>query len=371
MAHEVKEDTARDLARVGIPFWLEEEPEPPLELWGLDSFVDSKATDLFPTEPLRITDVPGRPLFFEFAHQLSKGREIRVTTSASQILGSPIVMVEIRDNPLPLDAWIEDARRALGLRKRVPGERIVCHAYPRFGLLVPGKPDRIYDFMYRSVIEVIEETRGHEQTWSPLDRIRNLEEAVSAWQRSANALLVGRWQSFGDLRAKTAAVKPEIRKGKIPVELEPQNNPAYCSPATATMILWYLGFKEVIQEHLADRMETIYKGSPGDGTTPDGELKGYRDIFQGEYSVIRDENPQFARVRSEILELPKKGRPLKIGSNIGQAKHARAIAGWKAGPHGEDIYVCDPLPVRSASGGGRRRWEAWKQWTHTDLLYFQ
>jgi hypothetical protein len=317
----------------------------------------SGAINPLPEDGIKIFDVRGRPLFYEFALTLLNGKQLRAHPAADQLLGVPVLNTSIGD-PLPITTMAtraEQVARDNGLTVLPGPERLTCYSYPKLGLLCTDREGvrKVIDIAEHTVIPVsdsreieISDRSDLLTTWSPLD--------VPAGPTQADVMrdFQARSEMLNDVEGDAAEdqsghrVLPEM-------VLFGQKTPVFCAVASAQMILNFLGVEKE-QDEIAQIMQT----GPAGSTTPN-QVAAYGTLSGNRFKGILQQPPTFEQLQNEI----NAHRPVKSGV-IG---HARVAAGWRITqvegmPPLQEIFVFDPWPVPSPAAGvngGHIYWEPW------------
>lgn len=368
--YTVTKEETRAYAQQSIPFFFTLGTEFVNSNWSVDRLRGlNDGVFAFSDEVLDIYDISGLLVFRDYRASISAGGELRVRVAGNRVLGAAIVSIGVHDNPLDIDSRLDKARSIFEQNKVTGIESVVCHAYPRLGLLRSEASSKfLVDLMDFSFLNITPGAPGQDVVWSVLERIPEnaILLQVDTWEREKNALLQGEWRNLDDLELTIASLKNSIARAELNVHLLPQTHPWSCVPATGSMILNYFGFC-TSESALIVAMKTVSNvGNPaGLGTDLKNELKGYQDVTAAKKFIVSSAAPpRFDLVTGSIVA-DGKGFPVKIGAIIKGAKHARAVAGWQSGPQGNFIYLNDPLPL----GHGDFYKEHWLQYLHTDLVF--
>ncbi|HEX3525821.1 MAG TPA: C39 family peptidase [Thermoanaerobaculia bacterium] len=290
-----------------------------------------------------IYDVQGRLLFRDYVTVSEDGGESRVRVAASKVFGIPIVSTMTRKaTPVP---WVE---RAIGLLNGKRGtDTIVCHSYPRLGLLrTNGGEKWLVDFAGGPPLDVSPGSPGEASTWSLYDRVAQSEVNGNVAQWGVVA---------GQIRAAAVATPQVIVPG---VPLEGQDCSNCCAPAVAAMILGFYHTANASEVRMRQLMRTDLLGP---GTSPQDEENAYR-VAAPQFTIVRV-NADWNAAVQEIAA----GRPFKTGLNGAGSDHARAVVGYVDNAAVQVLIVNDPLPMDPDGGAVWR--EAWSSLLHTDFLF--
>lgn len=96
-------------------------------------------------EPLVIHDLNGQVLFYEFTVSNGKSQMGSIKTSASRVIGSPVVTIEFGRRTWSERKAVERAKAEA--RKRFPKARLsppelVCYCYPKLGVRIFAEDNR-------------------------------------------------------------------------------------------------------------------------------------------------------------------------------------------------------------------------------------
>jgi hypothetical protein len=366
---------------------------------GIHGFQQMHKAEIDP-EPLTIHDLNGAELFYDFP--LRQGDDITgwARTSASRILGSPVISVETRPRRWNADESIAAARRKA--LKAHPGTEItktslVCFSYPKIGVRIDFtgelNPSVIYDvgdlaevktfgpdeqegFTAWSFYEVVAEPRADEKLnrWELADR--ELDAVYESNRDVLNTAFTER--ESGELR-KALTLKSDYAflpfySSKV-LKYSPRCSPhdcfmlysqqtdVYCAVASGQMILDFHRWP-FTQDQIATAM-----GTDAGGTSNPGQVAGYESLTNNSFDATFDDTADWAEAKAEI----DANRPVKSGI----PGHARACAGWKR----QNIFLISQAPKRwlqiydpwpwnaDLCQGGAVVWEDWDAVTHTNFIY--
>jgi hypothetical protein len=352
------------------------------------------------SSPLVLRDLNGAELFFEFTLRSGDKAVGSVKASASRLIGSPVVAVQLGarrwDPDYALKAAREKAKKQHP-RTKIRGTSLVCYSYPKVGVRVDlgsGDDQRslLYDASDLCQIEVFgSDAREGSSAWSFYDDIvtphaeRNRrrfdlaeQELDATVKRTKNAL-------------STAFTERELPRLKASLVLDsvyaypfisshvlkygPRCSPhdcfmlyaqqtnVYCAVATGQMILDFHRWPYT-QDQIATAMET-----GAGGTSHAGQIAGYQALSNNAFVATYDDTADWSEAKAEIDQ----NRPVKSGI----PGHARACSGWKRQnifsvrqPAKRWLQIYDPWPWNAdLCQGGAVVWEDWDAVTHTNFVY--
>lgn len=310
------------------------------------------------SDPLKVYDVHGRLLFYEFIFAIDDRRELRAQAAATAAIGVPVFSIGVNP-PLALGE-LEAAARALAAQKglEVAEEKfLVCYAFPALGLLCHDAERRawIIDLAAQTIIPVNPaelpegfHLDGHLPS-SPLDpfswRIANLLHRIRA--RYLFALEVHSLKSIApSVERRSSPNRKVLRLRRLIGErssLIAQEKTNWCWVAVTKMIV---GFHDrsfsMSQTQIAGLL------NKGNETVTAAELVKAIELASRKTLDAKeaDYSPTFQELRDEI----NANRPLENAI----WGHARVAIGWSlshGGRTGQFIYLYDPSP--------RRLWQAY------------
>jgi hypothetical protein len=349
--------------------------------------------------PLRIHDVNGQPLFYDF--EVGRGDEVfgNVRVAASKVLGLGVLATEIGPR-----AWsYDDAAKKLApkVKREFAGAQIsapmlVCYSYPKLGVMfeiktAKGQSQAIYDIS--SLDRVPDKPKGKDSegfyAWSYYDSLSDSDRRARLARFS---------KVEGDLTGLSTALRRDILAARaLPSLLDkaalnfrstvtgllqycthyPYTNPRshhcfvlhgqqvndYCAVATCQMILCYYRYYYT-QDQIAPSL-----GYSAGGGCPSDQSPGYKSLSCNHLNASFDSSPTWEKARDQIDLL----RPFKSGI----AGHARACAGYSytrwifgGGVADKKLYIYDPWPWNADYAlGGAVTWEDWTAITHTNYVY--
>ena len=353
------------------------------------------------SEPLVLKDLNGQDLLYIF-DLIESGKPVgSVRAGASQLLGSPVLAVEIGPRRWNPDAATRQARaNALKQFKgaRVKSTELVCYSYPKIGVRVTlnvakGPISVIYDAAsLEEVRNFGADQREGSTAWSFYEvfAAREAAERRRRWDlaeqeleaaRIATPHIFDRELPARDLARLKAQFVLRSDLVAIPMyssrilqysprcathdcfALYAQHTDVYCAVATGQMILDFYRYN-FDQDAIATAM-----GTDASGTDNAGQKAGYETLSGGCLSATIDTSADWAEARAEI----EANRPLKSGI----PGHARAAAGWKR----QNIFLVNQAPRRwlriydpwpwnaDICQGGAVVWEDWESITHTNFIY--
>lgn len=347
--------------------------------------------------PLRIHDINGQPLFYDF--EVARGTEVlgNVRVAASKVLGAGAFATELGARRWDYDAAVRKlaprVKRQFA-KARISPPRLVCYSYPKLGVMFEiegksGSSRAIYDVS--SLAPVPDKPEGAEPegfyAWSVYDsladadrrqrlaRFRRVEADLSSLSgRLRRDILAARTlRSVFDRFPLTYAIgatkllqycshygHSHARSHHCFV-LQGQQVNDYCAVATCQMILCYYRYYRS-QDDIAPSL-----GYSAGGACPADQSPGYKSLSCDHLDSSFDSSPTWQKARDQINLL----RPLKTGV----PGHARACAGysytnWSLGGPDRKLYIYDPWPWNADFAlGGAVTWEDWGAITHTNYVY--
>ena len=353
----------------------------------------------FDSKPLVIHDLNGAELFYDFPLNQGNATVGWVRTSASQVLGSPVIAVEMGprswDPDRALRAAMEKAQREYP-RTDITATELVCYSYPKIGIRVDlgGDVGRsvIYDVGNLSEVKRFgpDQPEGF-TSWSFYQRIAHRQdEKLRQWELADRELEFVRDRTPDVL--STAFTDRDVARMKAELMIESpylyiplyssrvlkygprcrphdcfmlyaQQTDVYCACATAQMILDFHRWP-YSQDEIAEAMNT-----DEDGTENIYQLAGYESLTNDSFNSVWDPTADWAEAKAEIDD----NRPLKSGIT----GHARACAGWKrqnvffnVRPPQRWLQIYDPWPWNeNLCLGGAVVWEAWDAVVHTNFIF--
>ena len=351
-------------------------------------------------DPLRIDDLNGAPLFYDF--EVGDGLGV-VRASANTLVGSPVVSVQLGPHQWSASRAMERAADAVGEKsteKKARTASLVCYGYPKIGVRVETTDREGRDSSHvvdvadlRPITRFGEDEVEGETAYSFLDavrheaptRLRRFELAtreLEQWQEAVPGIAEGApldeirgrvheavlakaylswipWYSWNTVRFAPRCDRPEV------FQLYAQQTNVYCAVATGQMILDFYKY------HF-DQVDIAVAMSTGaGGTTNSDQVTGYESLSNNGLNATYDSSAAWSEAKSEI----DANRPVKSGI----PGHARAVAGWKrqnfflagAAPQ-QWLKVFDPWPWNAnICDGGAVYWEDWNAVTHTNWIRVQ
>jgi len=347
--------------------------------------------------PIRIYDINGALLFLDYA--IARGSDVfgYVRTAASQIVGAPVVAIEMGQRSWDFDAAVR--RLKPRVKKEFPGAKLsepllVCYSYPKLGVMftVEGESQArvIYDVADLSRISERPERTDSEGSfaWSFYEAISNDDRRTRL--RRFKAADDARLQIASRLRADLVAARVldsvasrvavrfsrtttkllqfcshyayNAARGHHCFSLHGQQVNDYCAVATCQMILCYYRYY-FTQDQIAPACGyTAGNGCPAD------QSPGYESMSCNHIDASFDNAPTWQKARDQIDAL----HPFKSGV----PGHARACAGYSrtvftfGGTTEEKLYIYDPWPWNANFAvAGTVTWEDWDSITHTNYVY--
>ena len=361
---------------------------------GFDRWADTEAD----SDPLPIYDLNGKLLFQEFT--IRDGERVAgiVRSSASGVLGAPVVAMYEGPRKWDPQKAFDEARARV--EKRYQGPKIldmelVCYSYPKIGVRVDmlGVPSVIYDvatfepvhrfgsdepegFTAYSFYDEIAARRAPEKQRRFDFASRELEMV----RRAAPGVLSPRVQVSDLVRfrdALTAVYDIELfplTSSKV-LKYAPRCSPhdcfalyaqqtdVYCAVATGQMILDFYRY------HFTQNQIAVAMGTDSSGTTNPGQVSGYQSLSNNGLVATYDTSADWSEAKAEI----DANRPLKSGI----PGHARACAGYMrqniflySQPPALWLRIYDPWPWNAdICQGGAVVWEDWDAVDHTNFIY--
>lgn len=354
-------------------------------------------------KPLRVYDINGKPLFYDYTIKRGVKTLGTVRMGASKILGTPAISYEIGPR-----YW--DFRSAVNkliprVRQKYPERvirriRLICYSYPKLGVMFEMIDRRrklsrlIFDIAHLSLIPEIPPEPGMEgaYAWSFYNAIpddtRKLKlkqyNQFNKWrleipEKKREMIRTERTL----IRSKALAIREKWWPWKINVTkklqfcphynynetrshhcfvLHGQQKNDYCAVATCQMILCYYRYY-YIQNDIAPALN--YTSGSG---CPANQSAGYEKLTCNHLDATFDTSPKWEEARDQIKAL----HPLKSGI----PGHARTCAGysyvwWIFGEvKDKKLLIYDPWPWNADYKlGGSVYWEDWNSITHTNFIY--
>ena len=352
-------------------------------------------------EPLIIYDLNGQVLFYEFSVMSDERQAGSIKTSASAVIGSPVVTIEFGPRKWSRGQAIERAQAEA--RKRFPKAQLsepelVCYCYPKLGVRIfakekEGRRSIIVDVSDGTVLERWgKDEREGITAYSFYDEIAEPErevrlrrfdlanEELKLLKRQAPEVLEERkldkislakaafiprerfWDVIQLYSSRVLKYGPRCQPHDC-FQLYAQQTNVYCAVATGQMILDFYRWN-FTQTAIAAAMNT-----DADGTTNPDQVTGYQTLSNQTLTATFDGSADWAEAKSEI----DANRPLKSGI----PGHARACAGWKRqnlmlatmAPK-RWLLIYDPWPWNEdLCAGGKMVWEDWDAVEHTNFIY--
>ncbi|HVR99127.1 MAG TPA: C39 family peptidase [Thermoanaerobaculia bacterium] len=370
---------------------------------GVPGFGHWHAVEIDP-KPLVLHDLNGWPLFYEFT-VLHRDKAVgSIKTSASQVLGSPVVAVQMgprRWDPDRATKEVVETVRRRSPNAEILGAELVCYSYPKIGIRVDlghregGEEKRrslIFDVADLTPVERFgaDELEGltaysfYEEVALP-----RAEKNLRRWEVSDRELEVVRSRDRevfssafvdSDVARLRRALTPESlyafelyssRVLKYGPRCTPhdcfmlyaQQTNVYCAVATGQMILDFYRWPYT-QDQIATAM-----GTDSGGTSNPGQVAGYESLTRNCMDATYDASADWTEAKAEI----DANRPVKSGI----PGHARACAGWKrqnisfiGQPAKRWLQIYDPWPWNAdLCQGGAVVWEDWDAVMHTNFIY--
>ncbi|HEV2841555.1 MAG TPA: C39 family peptidase [Chthoniobacterales bacterium] len=351
-------------------------------------------------EPLVIHDLNGQVLFYEFTVSSGKSQVGSIKTSASRVIGSPVVTIEFGPRTWSERKAVERAKaeaRKLFPKARLSPPDLVCYCYPKLGVRIFAEDDRgrrgvIVDVADGSVVERLGASGEGFAAYSFYDevaepqrevRLRRFAQAdreMETVRREGPELFkaerldnVAKVRDFFMSRSVGLVAQISLYSSRVLkygprctphdcFQLYAQETPVYCAVATAQMILDFYRWN-FTQDEIATAMHT-----DSGGTNNTDQVAGYQSLSNQTLVATFDETASWSEARAEI----DANRPVKSGV----PHHARAVAGWKqqnlsivgTAPK-RWLLIYDPWPWdANLCAGGKVVWEDWDAVDHTNFI---
>lgn len=359
-------------------------------------------------EPLKIFDINGAPLFYDYT--IKKGNEVLGTARAvaSKILGAPVIAHEIGPRYWDYDASVKKltpkVKKELP-KEKIVGTKLVCYSYPKLGVmfemgdeqerrknlifdiadlsLIPEKPPRrgvegpyAWSF-YESLPEDIRKSRLKRYDLSDVWR-RKIPERVKIDLRAAQPLarLVNIKELMCQLHLNVTKqlqfcdhYRYDAARSHHCFVLHGQQRNNYCAVATCQMILCYYRYYYT-QDQIAPALNYSPATPLDPGGCPANTSAGYEQLSNNHLDATFDASPTWKKARDEIDAL----HPFKIGAD----GHARACAGYSYidwicdGVTDRRLYIYDPWPWDADYRlGGAVYWEDWGSQVYNNYIFAQ
>lgn len=352
-------------------------------------------------KPLVLHDLNGAELFYEFTLRRGKDAVGSVKTSASRMLGSPVVTVEMGPRRWDPDSAtqkaIEKARKQFP-KAEIKDTALVCYAYPKVGIRVDMVSEGELDSVIYDGSNLAQITRfGHDQpegltAWSFYQTVAEprAEKNLRRWELQDRELDEVRRAApnafataFTDREAETLRASLVLQSQYAFIEfyssrvlkygprcsphdcfmLYAQQTDVFCAVATGQMILDFHRWPYT-QDQIAAAMST---GPSGTGI--ENQATGIESLTNNSMNATVDYTADWSEAKAEI----DANRPLKSGI----PGHARACAGWKrqnfglvSQPLRRWLQIYDPWPWNAnICQGGAVVWEDWDAVSHTNFMY--
>ncbi len=353
--------------------------------------------------PLVIYDMNGMPLFYDFSVRKGAAGCGTVRMSASRILGSPLVSIELGARGWSPANAIEKIKP--GLLKKYPGSKIlsakvVCYSYPKIGIKFDleasnhGKQTLIYDVSDFQPVPQVPVKQGIEGrgVWSYYESIaegeyqRRAVEFNSEEKANESVLEILSKQKVGLSYVSKALSAIDISKLKLSINvvkklpfcshynynetrshhcfvLHAQQKNDYCAVATCQMVLCFYRYY-YSQDAIAPAL-----GYSSGGGCPSDQSPGYESLSNNHIDATYDTSATWDEAKNQINDL----HPMKSGI----PGHARACAGYSYTkwlfPYAlsnKKLLIYDPWPWNADyKAGGAVYWENWDSVTHTNFVY--
>lgn len=350
-------------------------------------------------EPLIIHDLNGQVLFYEFTVTNGKSQVGSIKTSASRVIGSPVVTIEFGPRTWSERKAVERAKQEASKRfpkARLSPPELVCYCYPKLGVRIFAEDKRgrhgvIVDVADGSVVERLGDGEGfaaysfYDEVAEPqregrLRRFAQADREIEILQREGPELFkaerldnVAKVRDFFVSRSVGLVANISLYSSRV-LKYGPRCNPhdcfqlyaqqtnVYCAVAAAQMILDFYRWN-----FTQDEIATVMNTDDGGTDNPD-QVAGYQSLSNQTLVATLDTSASWAEAKAEI----DANRPVKSGV----PHHARAIAGWKrqnlsvvgSAPK-RWLLVYDPWPWNAdICAGGKIVWEDWDAIDHTNFI---
>lgn len=350
-------------------------------------------------EPLVIHDLNGQVLFYEFTVSSGKSQVGSIKTSASRVIGSPVVTIEFGPRTWSERKAVERAKQEA--RKRFPKARLsppelVCYCYPKLGVRIWAEDNRgrrgvIVDVADGSVVERLGEGEGfsaysfYDEVAEPqrevrLRRFAQADLEMETVRREGPELFkaehladVAKVRDFFVSRSVGLVEHVALYSSRVLkygprcsphdcFQLYAQETDVYCAAATGQMILDFYRWN-FTQDEIATAMSV---GSGGANNT--NQVAAYQSLSNQTLVATYDGSADWSEAKAEI----DANRPIKSGV----PHHARAVAGWKrqnmfiaGGAPKRSLLVYDPWPWDAdPCAGGKIVWEDWDAVEHKNWI---
>jgi len=352
--------------------------------------------------PLKIYDINGKPLFYDYAVKRGAKTIGTVRMGASKILGTPAIAHEM--GPRYWDFNVAVKKLIPKVKKKHPRgkirrTRLVCYSYPKLGVmfevtdgrrdssrlifdvadlsLIPEKPPDLeiegayaWSF-YDAVHEDERKTRlkrynqFNEWRLEIPEKKREMLRRERTLVRAQDLAYKADWFPWKITKTKKLQFCPHYNYNETRSHhcfvLHGQQKNDYCAVATCQMILDYYRYY-YSQDDIAPALDY------GPGGCPSDQSPGYETLSCNHIDAAYDTTPNWTEARNQINDL----HPLKSGI----PGHARACAGYSyakwlfGGISDKKLYIYDPWPWNADYKlGGAVYWEDWDSITHTNFIF--
>jgi hypothetical protein len=347
--------------------------------------------------PLRIHDINGELLFYDF--EVARGSEVfgNIRVAASQVLGASVIATELGTRLWSFDEAVK--KLAPKVRREYPKARgstpkLVCYSYPKLGVMYEtgeSPPRVIYDVSSLTQVPEKPEREDAEgfHAWSFYDSLSDDErKARLARFRKGEKDLTGLSASIRKELVAARTLAPLVDRVAVVFSrnitklleycshyghtharshhcfvLHGQQVNDYCAVATCQMILCYYRYYYT-QDQIAPHL-----GYNAGGGCPPDQSPGYRSLTCNHLDSSFDGSPTWEKGRDQI----DLRRPFKSGI----PGHARAGAGYSfvrwtfgGGVTDKRLYIYDPWPWNANYAlAGAVTWEDWDAIAHTNYVY--
>ena len=318
-------------------------------------------------QPEEIYDVSGNLLFRDFILSLDSANELRVRTGANKALGIVIVSLSVGpplNRPKLVAAAVSTAQK-LGLGVPLEAARVVCYAYPRLGIVVPGHAEgpAVIDLVDHRVLPLEHSGEGGEgwSTWQPFAQLSSDEAKEAAGKFEAEVLALQSSPSSSSKTPEPAGVAfsaPALLDRSIPLPLVVQESDNFCAPAASQMILMHHGIR-LDQREIAAKMGDV-EAIELEGTRPSEQLGGLNAICRSrgllaEIIFANDVQNDWDKALPRLVDEISHHRPIQ--RQLKRPLHVDVIAGMR-GVLGSDDFMIRILDPHKPAGEERLdRWD--------------
>jgi len=345
-------------------------------------------------DPLKIYDMNGQLLFYEFDVGLESNKIGRIKASANKVLGPAVWTIEMGERRWNPEKAMEIASEMFQKKyeSKPKDIKLVCYCYPKIGVLASGKEKQretiLIDVASFAPItqEITEEQKIGSAVYSVFDSIPEKDklDRIKKWEREHQ---FGQ-EHFADLDPTRSVLEAmeyaevfQVFWGgtkRLGLTLNGQEHCVWCAPATGQMLLRYFNYYYE-QPDIVTAMNTGWDPNHCYGGSYLSDIvNGIEELTRNYIDSSSDGSPTWAEARDEIDD----GNPL--GSVV--PGHIRACDGysWSRYPYYSHhyyisvirhyLYILDPWPVGPNNtfcnpDGGSEYWEDWDTTTHWYHVY--